>query len=110
MSDNPEDYELVHFGVKGMKWGKRQASKDSNRAQVKSAIDESGGSKGKAATKTLAKRAGQVAALRMGANLVSNIAPPQVRLGITLVKNLGSVALVAAATRDTYAIEKYKED
>lgn len=25
MSDNPEDYELVHYGVKGMKWGRRKA-------------------------------------------------------------------------------------
>lgn len=24
MSDNPEDYELVHYGVKGMKWGVRK--------------------------------------------------------------------------------------
>ena len=25
MSDNPEDYELMHYGVKGMKWGVRKA-------------------------------------------------------------------------------------
>lgn len=24
MSDNPEDYELVHYGIKGMKWGRRR--------------------------------------------------------------------------------------
>lgn len=31
MSDNPEDYELVHYGVKGMKWGKRRADKKAAR-------------------------------------------------------------------------------
>lgn len=33
MSDNPEDYELVHYGVKGMKWGKRRADKKAAAAE-----------------------------------------------------------------------------
>lgn len=110
MSDNPEDYELVHYGVKGMKWGRRQASKDNNKSQVKSAISESGGSKGKTAGKTVAKRAAQVAMLRVGGNLVSQVAPPQLRVGISIVKNVGTVAIGAAAVRDSVAIAKYKED
>lgn len=31
MSDNPADYELAHYGVKGMKWGKRRADKKAAR-------------------------------------------------------------------------------
>lgn len=31
MSDNPEDYELVHYGVKGMKWGQKRADKKAAR-------------------------------------------------------------------------------
>lgn len=108
MSDNPEDYELVHYGVKGMKWGKR--NKSDNQSQVKTAIGESGGSKGKTAGKTVAKRAAQVTMLRVGGNLISAVAPAKLRVGITIAKNLGTVAIGAAAVRDSVAIAKYKED
>lgn len=108
MSDNPADYELMHYGVKGMKWGRRK--KDNNRAQVKSAIGESGGSKGKTAGKTLAKRTGQAVALQFGGTLLANIAPAPLYGSIVLVKNLGTVAIGAAAVRDSVAIAKYKED
>lgn len=33
MSDNPEDYELFHYGVKGMKWGVRNKEKSSYRSR-----------------------------------------------------------------------------
>lgn len=33
MSDNPEDYELVHYGVKGMKWGIRKDRPKMTRAE-----------------------------------------------------------------------------
>lgn len=35
MTDKPEDYELIHYGIKGMKWGIRRKT-DSNGLVVKS--------------------------------------------------------------------------
>lgn len=40
MSDNPEDYELVHYGVKGMKWGRRRADKKNAKAEKKAAREK----------------------------------------------------------------------
>lgn len=40
MSDNPEDYELVHYGVKGMKWGQRRADKQNAKAEKKAAREK----------------------------------------------------------------------
>lgn len=34
MSDNPEDYELVHYGVKGMKWGVRKEERLQRASRV----------------------------------------------------------------------------
>lgn len=33
MTDRPEDYELVHYGVKGMKWGRRKKTLNKNYSQ-----------------------------------------------------------------------------
>lgn len=40
MSDNPEDYELFHHGIKGMKWGVRRPDRDGDGR-----VDKSGGGK-----------------------------------------------------------------
>lgn len=94
--------EIKHYGVKGMKWGKRSkrdgmSRSDYSKSQVSSAIAESGGSKGKTIGKTAAKRAGQAVALRLGLNAVASISPPAIQTGLMVVDKM-AISYVAAST------------
>ena len=67
MTESPEDYELFHYGVKGMKWGVRRSKNPTSESSRKPLSDK---------TKTNLKAAGKVAgatAMLAGTAAVSTI-------------------------------------
>lgn len=88
----PVDDFLAHFGVRGMKWGRRKQARVINReAQGKKAVDRSGGSVKKAAWKIVGQQFATELLLGAGNAVVASTlskSAPAVALGYGAVSNL----------------------
>lgn len=106
MSDNPKDHELAHYGVPGMKWGRRRAVGSDGLVKKSGATKEYSDDAASAkSSKEKAKSKGvqsltndELRQLNDRMNLEQNyerMSPQQVSKGKTAVKRITAVAKVA---------------
>ena len=125
--DTYDDY-LAHYGVKGMKWGRRKntdgskMTRDQNRkaataereAETGRRLGAAKGSlrvrKAKVATGVVAKTAGTMVAATVGRNVATNVIKNQnVAMAGVVATRVYNVNLGIAAVKDLNSIVKYKE-
>lgn len=117
--------ELYHHGIKGQKWGVRRAEKRANKraarsAKAESAIQRSGGKKGKAAWKRVGRSAlryiGQnfLAGAAMGSLIAAGMstvaAPPMAALYVASMGNMAlNVQNAYSTVRDVWDIASHAD-
>lgn len=100
LSDNPEDYELAHYGIKGMKWGRRRAVGSDGLVKKGSTKEYSDDAASAKSSKEKAQSKGvqslsndELRQLNERMNLEQNytrMAPQQVNKGKTVVSRIAS--------------------
>ena len=103
--------ELRHYGVPGMRWGKRKGStltgKDARRESAQMRIAASGGSKKKAAASEAGRTFVKALALGAAGQIVANLSgSPAVAKGAVAAVNIIATADQVRAANRVYNIAK----
>jgi hypothetical protein len=114
------DDEIKHYGVPGMKWGKRKNGTDvsekklakmNRQADRGDARIAKAGSRRGAVGKVIGREIGTQILINVGAYGVNQLAKnnPSVRLGTSIVSNLAAIGSMAKSTSDIIDINQAED-
>lgn len=108
------DNFLEHYGVKGMKWGKRNrvANREILRKAGHERLANSGGSAVKANWKSVGKAAAVNAVTNVGGTAIIQLSRgnPTVRTGVTLIAGAIQIGAMAKSINEIRAVNEAQRD